>query len=90
MSSPFVTPCEIRTRWGITGTNFGTEAIEFARLITLPITPPICPPGMPPGTPPTTPPVAAIGGGASSSLIISILRGILVGVRNSPVESMSV
>src|SRR4051812_36210309 len=48
-----------------------------------PRTPPIWPPGTPPGTPPTTP-VAIIGGGASSSLIIWTLSGILVGVRNWP------
>src|SRR6266481_4346897 len=49
-----------------------------------PITPPTWPPGSPPGTPPTTPPVVAIGGGASSSLIIWTLDGILLGVRSRP------
>src|SRR5271157_4538145 len=48
-----------------------------------PITPPVEPPGMPPGTPPGTPP-APRSGGASSSLIIWTLLGILVGWRNSP------
>src|SRR5205085_11724036 len=38
---------------------------------------------IPPGTPPTTP-ADATGGGASSSLIICIFSGILVGVRNCP------
>src|SRR5579863_9075224 len=52
-------------------------------LLTIPlITPFIEPPGTPPGTPPTTPEV--IGGGASSSLIISTFLGILVGVRSCP------
>src|SRR5260370_5479072 len=49
-----------------------------------PITPSSCPPGIPPGTPPTTPPVIATGGGASSSLIIWTLDGILLGVRSRP------
>src|SRR6266481_6558892 len=49
-----------------------------------PITPPTWPPGSPPGTPPTTPPVIATGGGASSSLIIWTLDGILLGVRSRP------
>src|SRR5271163_524525 len=60
------------------GTATGVE------LIMPPITPPICPPGTPPGTPPTTPLAAITGGGASSSLIIWIFCGILVGVRNCP------
>src|SRR5256885_16126670 len=50
----------------------------------LPMTPPIEPPATPPGTPPTTPAEAITGGGASSSLIIFTLLGILVGVRSSP------
>src|SRR5579884_1965119 len=45
-----------------------------------PSTPPMAPPGTPPGTPPTTPAIA--GGGASSSLIILISLGILVGARS--------
>src|ERR1035438_618474 len=78
--SPEDTPDETRTRVGVAifGTATGVE------LRTLPITPPIDPPGTPPGTPPTTPVEAMTGGGASSSLIISIFLGILVGVRNSP------
>src|ERR1051326_3641696 len=76
-------------RCGITGWNLGTAA-ELAALTMPPMTPPNCPPGIPPGTPPTTPPVAIIGGGASSSLIISTFCGILVGVRSWPVLSMSV
>src|SRR5258708_22092932 len=55
------------------GTAVLVEMIE-------PITPFIEPPGTPPGTPPTTPEV--IGGGASSSLIISTFLGIFVGVRS--------
>src|SRR5438270_12941558 len=50
----------------------------------LPITPPIEPPGTPPGTQPITPADAIAGGGASSSLMILTLLGILVGVRSSP------
>src|ERR1700722_14891000 len=71
---------DTRTRCGVAifGTATGVE------LSTLPMTPPIDPPGTPPGTPPTTPVEAIVGGGASSSLIISIFLGILVGVRNSP------
>src|SRR5579863_16669 len=79
----------MRTRWGMTGTNLGVAAFEVAFTIP-PMTPPNCPPGMPPGTPPTTPPPAADGGGATSSLIISTLVGILLGVRSAPVESTSV
>src|SRR6202034_2153011 len=83
--SPDWTPDETRTRCGVAifGTATGVE------LSTLPMTPPMEPPGTPPGTPPTTPVEAMTGGGASSSLIISIFLGILVGVRNSPL-TMSV
>src|SRR6476661_7398476 len=74
MTRPAVTPCETRTRCTATfGTAIGVE------LMMPPITPFIWPPGTPPITPPTTP---DIGGGASSSLIISTFLGILVGVRS--------
>src|SRR5579864_82748 len=69
-----MTPCETRTRWTATlGTATGVE------LMIPPMTPFIWPPGTPPGTPPNTP---AVGGGASSSLIISTFFGILVCVRS--------
>ena len=58
--------------------NFDVE------LMIPPITPPSWPPRIPPGTPPTTPPVTFNDGGASSSLIIWTLFGILSGVRSFP------
>src|SRR6185437_564255 len=75
----------MRTRLG--GSNLGAE-IWAVLLRILPRTPPTWPPGIPPGTPPTTPPIA--GGGADSSLIISIFFGIAVGVRREPLFSKSV
>jgi len=47
--------------------------------------PPMTPPAVPPATPPTDSAYnTALGGGASSSLIILMTCGILLGVRSSP------
>src|SRR5947209_2929111 len=79
---PAATPPEIRIGpAGLAAVTFGTLAAEAPTIP--PITPPSAPPGTPPDTPPTTPAAAACGG-ASSSLIILILSGILVGVRSAP------
>ena len=50
-----------------------------------PITPPAAPPGTPPGTPPTTPPED--GGGSSSSLIMAISLGIVLGAIKLPASN---
>src|SRR5450432_2306658 len=73
---PWITPDETLMR------DTATLGIMAVLPIIPPITPPMLPPGTPPGTPPTTPDI--IGGGASSSLIISTFLGILVGVRSCP------
>src|SRR5215470_9495913 len=73
---PSATPEEMRSFCG--AATLGGGAVDLIR-------PPITPPAEPPGTPPTTPPTTPVlGGGASSSLIISIFLGILLGVRSSP------
>src|SRR5476649_1012385 len=72
---PSATPCETRNFCGVA--TLGGGALEPTML---PITPPNWPPGTPPATPPTTPDEGA---GWSSSLIILMILGILLGVRSS-------
>src|SRR5437868_8812666 len=75
---PSVTPPETRTRCG--AAILGTAPLP----IMPPSTPAVEPPGTPPCTPPSTP---AEDCGVSSSLIIWIFCGILVGVRSAPLSS---
>src|SRR5581483_2082488 len=74
--NPSTTPDETRNFCGVACLGGGVEE---------PIRPPMTPPAEPPGTPPTTPPTTPVlGAGDSSSLIICIFLGILLGVRSAP------
>src|SRR5260370_18362866 len=76
MTFPFGEPEDPRTLPGRATGGGGTPD---------PTIPPKTPPTEPPGTPPTTPPVTPVlGAGASSSTILVMFLGILLGVRSSP------
>src|SRR5437763_6283271 len=71
-NNPACTPDEPFTRGGAT---FGGGALA-AKIL------PRTPPGAPPAIPPITP-MLLLGGGASSSTILAVFCGILVGVRST-------
>src|SRR5436853_5037579 len=63
------------------GAALGTEPIMPPR------TPPIVPPATPPGTPPITPATPEAGGGSSSSLMVTISLGTLLGAISLPASN---
>src|SRR5215831_4549340 len=80
-------------RFGVTGfsTFTGGGGGGGAAVGTEPMMPPNTPPGVPPatppGTPPTTPPTPLVAGGSSSSLIVAISLGTLLGAISRPASN---
>src|SRR5580704_14207536 len=75
-----------RMRCGVVGLTSLTGGGGGAAVGIPPSTPPSTPPGAPPGTPPTTPPTTPEldGGGNSSSLILAISLGMVLGAISLP------
>src|SRR5881394_2876628 len=72
---------------GLGGGGGGGGAAVGTPPIMPPRTPPGVPPATPPGTPPTTPATPLEAGGSSSSLIVAISLGTLLGAINRPASN---
>src|SRR5260370_42181048 len=68
----------------LTGGGGGGGAALGTEPMMPPSTPPGVPPATPPGTPPTTPPTPLDEGGSSSSLMVAISFGTLLGALCPP------